>query len=75
MLEISILVDNCGGQNKNNVVIRFLNMVKEGGLFGESTLNFYIKCPIKMTVTAHLTDLRCCTRRKRSLLLRSAVKF
>ena len=43
MPEISILVDNCGVQNKNNVMIRFLNMAKEGGFFGTAILHFYIK--------------------------------
>ena len=43
MPEIAILVDNCSGQNKNNLLIRFLNMIKEGGFFGTATLNFYIK--------------------------------
>ena len=43
MIEIAILVDNCGGQNKNNVMIQFMNMIKEGGLFGTDTLNLYIK--------------------------------
>ena len=28
--EISILIKNCGGQNKNNAMIRFPNMIKEG---------------------------------------------
>ena len=42
MPEIDILVDNCGDQNKNNVMIRFLIMIKEGGLFGKNTLHFYI---------------------------------
>ena len=43
MPEISILVDNCGGQNKNNVMIRFLNMINELGLFGGYTFYFCIK--------------------------------
>ena len=40
--ETAILVDNRNGQNKNNVTIRFLNMIKKGGLFGIATLHFYI---------------------------------
>ena len=32
MPEIAILVYNCGGKNKNNVMFRFLNMIKEGGV-------------------------------------------
>ena len=43
MPEIAILVDNCGSQNKNNVTIRFLNMIKGGGFFGTVTLYFCIK--------------------------------
>ena len=43
MPEIDFLVDNCGGQNKNNLMTRFLNMIKEGGLFGTDTLYSYIK--------------------------------
>ena len=43
MPETDILVDNCGVQNKNNVMIRFLNMIKERGLFGTYNLHFYIK--------------------------------
>ena len=30
-------------QKKNNVTIRFMIMIKEGGLFGTVTLHFYIK--------------------------------
>ena len=40
---IAILVDNCSGQNDNNEMIHFLNMIKEGGFFGAYTLHFYIK--------------------------------
>ena len=37
MPEFNILVDNCGVQNKNIAMIRFLNMIKEVGLFGIAT--------------------------------------
>ena len=47
MPEIDLLVDNCGGQNKNNVMIQFLKIIKEQGLFETSTLYFYIKGPTK----------------------------
>ena len=47
MPEIAILVDNCGGHNKNNVIIRFLNMITEGGLFGTATFHLYIKVHTK----------------------------
>ena len=30
MPENTIIFDNCGGQNKNNVLICFLGMMKEG---------------------------------------------
>ena len=43
MPEIDILVDNCGGHNKNNAMIRFLKMIKEDVLFGTATLNLYVK--------------------------------
>ena len=43
MPEIDILVDNCGVQKKNNLMIHFLNMINEGGLFGTYTLHLYIK--------------------------------
>ena len=43
MTYIAILVDNRGGQKNNNVTIIFLNIIKEGGLFGTATLHFYIK--------------------------------
>ena len=43
MPEIAVLVYNCGGQNKNNVMIRFMNMINERGFFGTATLYFYIK--------------------------------
>ena len=35
ILEIAILVDNFGGHNKNNLMIHFLNMIKEGVFFVE----------------------------------------
>ena len=47
MPEIAILIDNCGGQNKKNLMIHFLNMINEGGFFGTDTLNFYIKVHTK----------------------------
>ena len=43
MPEIDILVDNCGGQNNNNLMIRFLNIIKGGRFFGTDTSHFYIK--------------------------------
>ena len=43
MPEISVLVENCGGQNNINVMIRYLNMIKEVRFSGTDTLNFYIK--------------------------------
>ena len=41
--KITIIFDNCGGHNKNNVMILFLNMIKEGELFGTDNLHLYIK--------------------------------
>ena len=43
MTKIAIIVDNCGGQNKNNVMIYFINMINEGGLYVTANLYFYIK--------------------------------
>ena len=40
MTEIAIPVENCGGKNNNNVIIRFLNMIKEGGFFGTANFRF-----------------------------------
>ena len=45
--EIDILFETCGGQNKNNLMIRSLNMIEEGGFFGTATLHFYIKIHTK----------------------------
>ena len=64
--EIGTLVDNCGGQNKNNLMICFLNTIKWGGLFGTATLKLYIKGHKIVTATAHLTSLRCYNRSKMS---------
>ena len=47
MPEIAILVDNCGGQNNNNVTIRFLYMIKEGEFFGTDTFHPYFKIQTK----------------------------
>ena len=44
MPEIDFLVENFGGQNKNNATIRFMNMIKEVEFFGTSTLHLYINC-------------------------------
>ena len=37
MTGIDIIADNCGGQNKINEMIRFLNIINEGELFGTAT--------------------------------------
>ena len=41
--EIAIIVDNCSDHINNYVMIRFLNMIKEGGFFGAANLHFFIK--------------------------------
>ena len=46
MPEISIIVDNCGSQNKNNIMIHFMNMIKERRFFGIPDLHFYTKVRI-----------------------------
>ena len=43
MPEIAIPIDNCGGQNKSNAMIRVLNIIKELGFFETDTLYLYIK--------------------------------
>ena len=43
MSEIDIPVDNCGGQNKNNVMIQFLNIIHKWVFFGTDPLHFYVK--------------------------------
>ena len=75
MNEISILVENCGGQNKNNVMIRFLNMIKEGEFIGANTLRLYIKGHTKNDCTHAFNILEEIYRKQMPLLLRSAVKI
>ena len=40
---MSIFVENCNVQNNNNVMIRFLNMIKEIVFFGTTNLHFYTR--------------------------------
>ena len=40
---MAIPVENYGVQNKNNVMIHFMNMIKYGGFFRTDTLHLYIK--------------------------------
>ena len=40
--EMVILMDNCGGQNKNNHVLRLALYLVEAGYFKKVTFNFYI---------------------------------
>ena len=47
MTEITIIVDNCGAQNKNNAMIYFINMLKQGGLYWTANLHFYIRSHMK----------------------------
>ena len=47
MLNIDILVDNYGGQNKNNVMICLMKIIKERGFFSTAIFNFYIKVHTK----------------------------
>ena len=42
MPEISVLVYNYSSQNKNNVMILFLKMIKGGGFFGIANFHLYI---------------------------------
>ena len=41
--KIDILVNKCSGQNKNNIMIWFLIIIKKGGFFGTSNFHLYIK--------------------------------
>ena len=75
MPEISILVDNYSGHNKNNVTTRFLKIINALQLFGTGNLHFYIKGHTNNDFDHALTALMCCTGRKTSLILRSDVKF
>ena len=43
MLKITILVESCDGQNKNNVMILFMNMVNDVLFFVKAILHLYIK--------------------------------
>ena len=75
MPKIAILFYYCGGQNKTNVMIRFLNIIKEGGLFGTATLNFYIKGHTNNYYNRACNRLKLLYRKQMSLLLRSDVKY
>ena len=41
--ELTIVADNCGGQNKNKIVVRFLMWMVETGIFPKVTLLFLVK--------------------------------
>ena len=69
MPEIAILVENCGGQNSNNVMIWFLNIIKEGGFFGASTLHFYIKGHTKNSFERTFISLRALYQKKKFFTL------
>ena len=57
MPEISVLVYNYSSQNKNNVMILFLKMIKGEDSLGQ-LMFIYISWAIQiMMVTAHLTSL------------------
>ena len=47
MPKIAVLVDNCGGQNKNNLTIHFLNIIKDGGFFWGGHFAFLYQDPHK----------------------------
>lgn len=40
---LSVFADNCGGQNKNNFVLKYLVALAHTGLFKEINYNFFIK--------------------------------
>ena len=64
MPEISIFVDNCGGQNKNNVTFRFLKMIKEGVLFETATYHLYIKGRTKIYCDRAFNSLKALYRKQ-----------
>ena len=66
MPESDTIVENYGGQNNNNLMIRFLNMIKEGGLFGTYTFTSILRPSQGMKVIY---------QKQMSLTLRSSVKF
>ena len=47
MPQFGVLVDNCRGQKKKKVIIRFLNMIKEGGLLWDNFFCLYINVHTK----------------------------
>ena len=67
MPELAILVDNCGGLNKNNVIIRFLKSMKYEGFFGTDTLHQSIK--------GHTKNDRDCTFNSHKVLYRKQNVF
>jgi hypothetical protein len=40
--ELNIIMDNCGGQNKNNHVLRLANLLVEAGYFRQVNFIFYV---------------------------------
>lgn len=46
---LTIAADNCGGQNKNNTVIRLCNWIVEIGFFQEAEILFYVRGHTKNT--------------------------
>ena len=58
MPKIPIIVENCGSQKKNNIMIHFLHMIKEGGLFGTATLHFFIKDYTKSYLDCEFKSLK-----------------
>eukprot|EP00536_Pseudo-nitzschia_multiseries_P016373 jgi/Psemu1/45970/gm1.45970_g len=40
--ELTVLMDNCGGQNKNNHVLRLANLLVEAGYFKKVNFMFYV---------------------------------
>ena len=58
MPDTDIIFDNYGGQNKNNGMIQFLKIIKEGGFFGTSTLYLYIKGHTKNEIARAFNSLK-----------------
>ena len=75
MPEIAIIFEKCGGQNKNNLMIHFMKMVKKGGLFGTYTFNFYINGHTKNDCDRACTSLKVLYRKQNIFTFEKCCEF
>ena len=75
MPEIDIHVDNCGGQNNNNAMIHFLNMIKKGGFFGAANFHFFIKSHTKNDLDCTFNSLKVLYRKQHVYTFEKCYKF